>query len=244
VTLGLVGRWDAPDRTPYLDGIPVVFSLVASPVGAGIVRDAAMPGRAVTGVSHMADLAAQAQAMASYRGYRRLGMLYSSNEPNSRAVLAALQVLGRQRGFEVLTRTFAVDAEGRNVTQGAAERVRELAAAGAQWLYLPPDSFLNTQARELVVPAALEAGLPAFASTEQLMAAGALLGLFSHYYNVGQFAAHKALRILADRVPPQQIPVEGLSRFALQIRLPVARRLNLLPPLAMFNYAELIGDAK
>jgi len=244
VTLGLVGRWDATDRTPYLDGIPVVFSLVASPVGAGLVRDAAMPGRAVTGVSHMAGLAAQAQAMASYRSYRKLGMLHSSNEPNSLAVLSELQALGRQRGFEVLARTFQIDAAGRNSTEGAVDRVRELAAAGAEWLYLPPDSFLSTQARELVMPAALEAGLPAFASTEQLMASGALLGLFSHYYNVGQFAAHKALRILAERLPPQQIPVESLSRFALQIRLPVARHLKLLPPLAMFNYAELIGDAR
>ncbi|MBV8604094.1 MAG: hypothetical protein JO224_05355 [Pelomonas sp.] len=244
VTLGIAGRWDARDRGRYVEGIPVVFSLVAAPVGAGIVADLRAPGRAVTGVGHMAGLAAQAQAMASYRPFRRIGILYSANEPNSVAVLDELRGVGRRQGFEVLERTFGVDAAGRPSGAGAAELVQGLAAAGAGWLYMPPDSFLNTQARELVVPAALAAGLPAFASTEQLMAAGALLGLVSHYYNVGQFAAYKAEQILVGRVPAARIPVETLARFALQVDLGAARRLGLLPPLEMFNYAELIGDAR
>jgi putative ABC transport system substrate-binding protein len=243
VTLGVVGRWDEADASRRLRGIPVVFSLVASPVGAGIVRDLRTPGRAVTGVSHMAGLEAQVQAMASYRPFQRLGMLHSSNEPNSAAVLQELQALGRRRGFEVLARPFRVDGAGQPRADGAADIVHGLRAAGAQWLYMPPDSFLGTQARGVVVPAALEARLPAFASTEQLMASGALLGLVSRYYNVGQFAAYKAERILSGQAPAERIPVETLTRFSLQVDLRVARRLDMLPPLEMFNYAELIGDA-
>ena len=243
VTLGIVGRWDDADASRYIRDIPVVFSLVAAPVGAGIVRDVHVPGRAVTGVSHVASLEAQVQAMANYRPLRRVGMLYSPNEPNSAAVLQALQALGRRRGFAVLAEPFRVDATGQPSADGAADIVRRLQAAGADWLYMPPDSFLGTQARDVVVPAALAARLPAFASTEQLMAAGALLGLVSHYYNVGQFAAYKAEQILVGRTPPTQIPVETLTRFSLQINLRVARRLDVLPPLDMFNYAELIGDA-
>jgi len=244
VTLGLVGRWDEQDRSHHINNIPVVFSLVAAPVGAGIVADMQSPGRAVTGVSHMAGLTAQVQGMTRYRRLRKLGMLYSRNEPNSVAVLTELQALGRARGFDVIAKPFNLDAAGRNVVEGAADIVRSFAAAGADWLYLPPDSFLNTQAKAVVIPAALEAGLPVFASTEQLMASGALLGLVSRYYNIGQFAAYKAEQILVNRVPPERIPIETLTRFALQINLAVARRLGVLPPLEMFNYAELIGEAK
>jgi putative ABC transport system substrate-binding protein len=243
VTLGIVGRRDAPDRARYIDDIPVVFSLVAAPVAAGIVADLHAPGRAVTGVCHVASLAAQLQAMASYRAFRKIAMLYSPNEPNSLAVLQELQALGRRQRFELLATPFRTDTAGRSSAEGAAEVVRGFRSAGADWLYMPPDSFLGTQARELVVPAALAAGLPAFASTEQLMAAGALLGLVSRYYNVGQFAAYKAEQILIDKVPPGRIPVDTLTRFSLQINLQVARRLEALPPLEMFNYAELIGDA-
>ena len=240
VTLGIAGRWDEKDRTRFINDIPLVFSLVATPAGAGIVADLKSPGRAVTGVSHMASLNAQVQAMTSYRALKKIGMLYSQNEPNSVAVLGELKKLG----VTVIAQPFKTDASGRNSAEGAVEIVRGLAAAGADWLYLPPDSFLNTQAKNVVIPSALEAGLPVFASTEQLMASGALLGLFSRYYNVGQFAAYKAEQILVNKLPAERIPVETLTRFALQIDLPVARRLAVLPPLQMFNYAELIGDAK
>jgi len=243
VTLGIAGRWDAPDAARYVRDIPVVFSLVAAPVGAGIVPDVRAPGRPVTGVSHVAGLGTQLQTMASYRPFRAVGMLHSPNEPNSAAVLRELQALGRSRGIAVLARPFRVNAAGQPSADGAADLVRQLRVDGAEWLYMPPDSFLSTQARDVVVPAALALGLPAFASTEQLMSAGALLGLVSRYYNVGQFAGFKAEQILAGKAPASRIPVESLTRFALQINLTVARRLGLLPPLEMFNYAELLGDA-
>ena len=86
----------------------------------------------------------------------------------------------------------------------------------------------------------MQLGLPTFASTEQLMQAGALSGLVSRYYNVGQFTAHKAEQILVGKVPAAQIPVEMLKRFSYQIRMPAAKRLNLPPPLPMLSYAELI----
>lgn len=243
VTLGIAGRWDAPDDGRHVRDIPVVFSLVASPVGAGIVPDLRAPGRAVTGVSHVAGLGVQLQTMATYRPFRALGMLHSPNEPNSAAVLEELQALGRRRGITVLARPFRAGPGGQPVAGGAQDLVRQLREDGAEWLYMPPDSFLSTQARDVVVPAALALGLPAFASTEQLMSAGALLGLVSRYYNVGQFAAFKAEQILSGRTPAARIPVETLTRFSLQINLNVARRLGALPPLEMFNYAELIGDA-
>ena len=243
VTLGIVGRWDAKDPSRYVRDIPVVFSLVATPVGAGIVPDVAAPGRPVTGVCHVASLAVQMQTMANYRPHRAIGMLYSPNEPNSLAVLKELTALGQRRGVAVLATPFRTNAAGQPVADGAQELVRQLRADGAQWLYMPPDSFLSTQARDVVVPAALAQGLPAFASTEQLMSAGALLGLVSRYYNVGQFAGFKAEQILAGKAAATHIPIETLTRFSLQINLTVARRLGALPPLDMFNYAELIGDA-
>ena len=243
VTLGIAGRWNDANPERHITDIPLVFSLVAAPVDTGIVAQLHAPGRNVTGVSHMAGLGAQVQAMSTYQAFRKIGVLYSPNEPNSLAMLTELNALGAKQGFSVLAQPFKLGADGRHSGEGAADIVRGFKADGAGWLYMPPDSFLNTQARDVVVPAALEAQLPVFASTEQLMAAGALLGLVSRYYNIGQFAAYKAEQILINRTAPGRIPVETLTRFSLQINLPVARRLNVLPPLEMFNYAELIGDA-
>lgn len=240
VTLGLVGPYDGVDPAQHITDIPVVFTLVAAPTLAKIVPDMKLPGRNVTGVTHVGPTEAQMRAMVQYRPFQTLGVLYTPTEKNSVVVLEEIRRLGREMGFHTVERTFRLDAQRKPVADGADSLVRELKEAGAQWLYLSPDSFLGTLAEGVVIPAAMALGLPTFASTEQLMQAGALSGLVSRYYNVGQFTAHKAEQILVGKVPPGQIPVEALKRFSYQIRMPAAKRLNLLPPLPMLAYAELI----
>jgi putative ABC transport system substrate-binding protein len=187
-------------------------------------------------------LAAQIKAIAAYRPFRTLGVLYTPTEQNSVVVLEQILKLGRANGFDVVSRTFGLDENRKVLAEGAAELVHELKQAKAQWLYLPPDSFLGTLAHDVIIPAALAAGLPTFASTEQLMQAGALSGLVSRYYHVGQFTARKAEQILVGAQAPASIRIEPLKRFSYQIRISVAQQLKLLPPLPMFNYAEILTD--
>ena len=40
----------------------------------------------------------------------------------------------------------------------------------------------------------------------------------------------------------QTPPVDTLKRFSYQIRMSVAEKLKLPPPLPMFNYAEFLDD--
>jgi len=239
VTLGVVGAYDAPGNE-FIRDIPVVFTLVAAPMLARIVPDLKAPGRNVTGVVHVGSTEGQIKAMTQYRPFQTLGVLYTPTEKNSVVLLDEIRRLGREQGFHTVERTFRLDGARKPIADGAADLVRELKEAGAQWLYLPPDSYLGTLAESVIVPAAMQLGLPTFASTEQLMQAGALSGLVSRYYNVGQFTAHKAEQILVEKRSPSTIPVETLKRFSYQIRMPAAKRLNLPPPLPMLSYAELI----
>ena len=242
VTLGVTGTYDAINRSAFINDIPVVFTLVASPVLAKITADLKSSQRNVTGVTHVAPTEAQIQAMAAYRPFKTLGILYTPTERNSVVVLDEIRKLGRERGFETVERTFRLDANRKVTAAGAAELVHELKESRAEWLYLPPDSFLGTLAQDVIVPAAMEVGLPTFASTEQLMQAGALSGLVCRYYGIGQFTAHKAEQILVGKKSPASIPVETLKRFSYQIRMAAAERLKLPPPLPMFNYAELLQE--
>ena len=244
VTLGVLGPFDAIIPGKHITDIPVVFTLVASPTLAKIVPEAESSSRRnVTGVVHVAPVAAQIKAMAAYRPFQTLGVLYTPTEQNSVVVLDEIRKLGRANGFDTVSRTFRLDANRKVSAEGAADLVRELKEAKAQWLYLPPDSFLGTLAQDVIIPTAMEVGLPTFASTEQLMQAGALSGLVSRYYSVGQFTAHKAEQILVGKVAPSAVPIETLKRFSYQVRISVAEKLKLPPPLPMFNYAEIITDA-
>lgn len=242
VTLGVVGPFDKPDREKNIGDIPVVFTLVAAPVQAKIVPSLKSSGRNVTGVYHVAGTDAQMRAMASYRPFKSVGVLYTPTEQNSVVILNELKELGAKKGFAVVERPFRMDDKKKVTADGAADLVREIKEAQAQWLYLPPDSFLGTISEKVVIPAAHEAGLPTFASTEQLMEAGALAGLVSRYYSIGQFTAYKAEQILVQKKRPQDVPVETLTRYSFQVRMKAARELRLEPPLPMFNYAELLVD--
>jgi len=241
VTLGVVGPFDGVVRGQHITDIPTVFTLVAAPVQAKIVPDLVNHKRNITGVTHVVPTESQIRAIGAYRPFDTLGVLYTPTERNSVVVLEEIRKLGKERGFHTVERTFRLDGARKPTAEGAADLVRELKDAGAQWLYLPPDSFLGTLAEGIIIPAAMAAGLPTFASTEQLMQAGALSGLVSRYYNVGQFTAHKAERILFGKQAASSLPVEALKRFSYQIRMPAARELKLPPPLSMMGYAELIG---
>lgn len=242
VTLGVVGPYNAVNPRLHITDIPVVFTLVAAPALAKIVAPGSTTRRNVTGVVHVAPVAAQIKAIAAYRPFQTLGVLYTPTEPNSVAVVDELRGLGRTNGFDIVSRTFRLDQNRKVHAEGAADMVRELKEAKAQWLYLPPDSFLGTLAQDVVIPAAMEVGLPTFASTEQLMQAGALTGLVSRYFHVGQFTAHKAEQILVGGQAAGSIRIETLKRFSYQVRISVAEKLKLPPPLPMFNYAEILTD--
>jgi putative ABC transport system substrate-binding protein len=244
VTLGVVGAYDNVDPQQNITDIPVVFTLVAAPVLAKIVRDLKNPGRNVTGVFHVAPTETQIRAMASYRPFKTIGILYTPTEQNSVVVVEEVREVSKRLGFSVIAKPLKLDANKKVTAEGAPEMVRELKQQNAEWLYLPPDSYLGTQTKGVIIPAAMAVGLPAFASTEQLMETGALCGLVSRYHSIGQFTAYKAEQILVNKVPPQRIPVETLSRFALQVRMDIAEQLKLPPPLPMFNYAELITPGK
>jgi putative ABC transport system substrate-binding protein len=64
-----------------------------------------------------------------------------------------------------------------------------------------------------------------------------LTGLVSSYYLVGQFAAFKAAQILQKGMRARDIPIETLSRYSFIVRMEVAEQLDILPPVALFNYA-------
>ena len=240
VTLGVAGTYDQVDPAVNITDIPIVFTLVAAPVLAKVVRDLKNPGRNVTGVFHVAPTESQIRAMASYRPFKSLGIIYTPTEQNSVVVVEEVREVSKRLGFSVIAKPLKLDANKKVTAEGAPEMVRELKQQNVEWLYLPPDTYLGTIAQKIVIPAAMAVGLPAFASTEQLMETGAVAGLVSRYHSIGQFTAYKAEQILVNKVPPAKIPVETLTRFALQVRMDIAEQLKLPPPLPMFNYAELI----
>ena len=243
-TLALVGRFDDPDpQHRFIHDIPVVFALVSAPVHSGIVAQREHPGRNVTGAVHVVPPAVQLRVMQHYRPWRKLGVLYNGAEANSVAIVDETRAFCEQHGTQLITRRFHTDARGQPVADGVDRLIDELRTAGAEWLYLLPDTFLGT-VYDRVTPTALRLQLPSFGAAElAVRSGGALVGLISRYYSVGQLAGSKAYAILAEGRSAGSIPVETLKRFSLLVNMQVARELRLYPPIDMLNYAEVIAVA-
>lgn len=235
ITMGTVGRWDAVDPAVHLTDIPVVFTMVAAPWRTGI---AAPPGQVrptVTGTSHIAPLASQIGAIRAYLPMTRLGIVYNPAEANSVSNVADLTALGRTQTFTLLEAP-APDADPDTIPA----LVADLAARGAEVLYIGPDNFIGTH-RDRLTEAGFAHGLPTFTATElEIRDGDALMGLVSRYEQVGRLAARKARAILADGVAPGDVPVETLERFSYIVRMSAAHRLDLYPPLPLLDYAEVI----
>lgn len=240
-TLALAGPWDGSAGEAAIRDIPIVFTEVTDPVGSRILRQLAPPGRNVTGVSHVAPLTVQLNALRSYRPFRRLGYIVNPKEPNTQLVLEGLQPLAREMGFEVVSETVPLDAEGNPDAKALPALIRRIAQAQVDFLYIGPSTFLAYTHRDLVTQAALDARLPTFCATESVVRqAGCMFGLFANGSNIGRFAAYKALQVLVERTPVEQVPAETLQRFSLLINMKTARALELYPPLGLLNVAEVI----
>jgi putative tryptophan/tyrosine transport system substrate-binding protein len=236
--LEALGTVNATSGT-FIETTPVVFTIVTEPLANGLVRDYARPGRNATGVLYLAPVESQMRTMLAYRAATRVGAIYNPAEKNAALTVDELKRVGERLGFATVDEPIRLEA-GRPVVADIPSRITALKRAGVDWLYIPPDSFLNSN-RGALTGAALDQKLPSFASAEAYMRAGkALAGLVSRYYNCGQFAGFKAAQILLEGKQPEQIPVEPLNRFSLTIRMQTAKALDLYPPLSLLRYAEIV----
>ncbi len=241
ITLGTVGRWNDADPVRHLTDLPVVFTMVSAPLETGLQPPPDVPPRPnLTGVSHIAPLRAQINAIRAYLPLERLGIVYNPQEENSVANVRSLRDEAAASGFRLLEAGVPAAADGLPDPAAIPRLVKDLAGRGAQVLYIGPDNFIGSN-RDLLTEAGLGAGIPCFTATELEIREGeAMIGLVSRYEAVGRLAAVKAKRILIDRDPPSAVPIETLKRFSYIIRLPVALRLKLYPPLQLLDYAEVI----
>lgn len=239
--LALAGRHDEPAGTSIRD-IPIVFTEVTDPVGAGLIPSLERPSRNVTGVSHVAPLPVQLNAIRAYRPFTKLGYLHNPVEPNSALIRDRLKELARTQNFEVIEASLPLLPAGGPDAAQIAPQIRTLSERGADILYVGPITFLAFTHRDAVTTAALENKLPTFCATESIVRqSGCMFGLFSNGANIGRYAASMARQILAEGKPAQEIPASTLQRFSLLINMRTVQALQLYPPMLLLNVAEVIN---
>ncbi len=139
----MVGPYDAPPSAPFVRDIPVVFALVAAPVRSKIAPSITSSGRNVTGAVHVVPTDVQMRAMQTYKPFSKVGVIYSPNETNSLVIVKEIQSFCDSIGASLITQPLNMAGDV-PTGDGVEQFVRDLRTKGADWLYLPPDTFLAT----------------------------------------------------------------------------------------------------
>jgi putative ABC transport system substrate-binding protein len=239
VSLTALGTLSAPAE-PL--GAPVVFANVTDPVGAGLVIGSEGSGRSGTaGSMSVAPDDVQIKAIRRYRPMRRLGVAYNTDEPNSVNSVGRLRALAGPMEFELVEVPIPADAAGRPDPAAIPEVIGRLAEARVDFVYIGSSSFLLSNVVAFT-EAAVAAGLPVAAAGEIPIRQGTgLLGVVSPNFVVGLLAGSQAEKILFGGARAEDLPVSSLKDYAYLINIDTAKRLHLLPPMALLRNAVIVA---
>jgi len=206
------------------DKTPVIFNIVADPVGAGVVRSMESSAGNIAGVTNEIPLALQIKTALTVVPFKRLGFLFNPREKNSMLIRERLVEVARPLGIEVVDLR---SAPALDMLQENLQKLRDKTIA-VDAVYLPADSFLVSNAK--LIGAELKAArVKSIAAIESYIDHGALMGVVPDYHQLGKAAATIVHRHQGGQ-KLQDMPVQADRDPVLKINGATGRLLGITIP--------------
>jgi len=215
--------------------VPIVFPVVADPVGAGFVDSLGRPGGNATGfMSFEYGMGGKWLELLKQiaPGVIRVAVFRDASSPSGNAQFGAIQAMAPSLRVEV-TPVNMRDA-------GEIERFLAAFARAPSGGLVVAASAPAYSYRDLIITLAARHKLPAVYYEHSFAAAGGLMSYGPDYVDQYRQAAHYIDRILkGDK--PADLPVQAPTKFELVINLKTARALGLtVPPSLLASANEVI----
>ncbi len=215
--------------------IPVVFSAVTDPVGAGLITDwDSHPDENVTGVSDMIvvqdDLALILEIVPSVK---KIGTLYNAGESNSVFLVEKLKEAAKARGIEIIEKTVATSAD---VLAAATSLVGQVDA-----IWVGTDNTVVT-GLEALIKVCEDNDIPFFPADDPSIERGGIAAYGFDYYDIGVQTGRMIARVLKEG-SANSIKVEKGELISLSINTAAAESMGVTIPQdlidkAAINYGE------
>ncbi len=215
--------------------LPIVFSTVGDPLGAGLVQSLARPGGNVTGLSGQSTefKSKQLQLLLMAKpGQKAVGVLCNPDTPYSALSLKELAPAAAQAGvrLEVM--------EMRRPDEFSPARMEAMARAGAGSLLIVEDP-LTSSLRDPIIAEAIRLRLPTMSGLPEFVRMGALMTYGTNQDDRYRQAAAYVARILKG-ANPADLPVEQPTKFHLTVNLKTAKAIGLSLPSSLQGMADEI----
>lgn len=212
--------------------IPILFSAVTDPVGAGLVKSMEKPGANVTGMTDMPPVSKQVALFKEIQpDLKTMGVIYNAGEANSVSQVDAFKAECKKAGIDVIEATVANSS---GVYQAAKSLVGK-----CQAVYVPLDNTV-VSALESAVKVCTESKLPLYPSDTDSVPRGGIAALAVSYGLMGEQSAEMAKKILVDGAKPGDMPVEYLNTLELIVNKKAAAQMGVTIPESVLKKAEKI----
>ena len=215
--------------------IPVVFSAVTDPVGAGLISDwDSHPEENVTGVSDMIVVQDDVELIiAIIPSVEKIGTLYNAGESNSVFLVEKLKEACDAKGIEVVEKTVATSAD---VLAAAQSLVGQVDA-----IWVGTDNTVVT-GLEALIGVCEDNDIPFFPSDDPSIERGGIAAYGFDYYDIGVQTGRMIARVL-DAGSANSIKVEKGEIISLSINTEAAESMGVTIPQdlidkAAVNYGE------
>lgn len=200
--------------------IPVVFSAVSDPVGAGLVASADAPGANITGTSDAIDVAQIMDfIVAANPDTAKIGLLYDKSQDSSTSAIEAAKAYCDEKGISYVEKTGTTTGE----IQAAAD---SLVAEKVDAVFTPQDNTVMT-AELAIFEKFADAGIPHYTSADSFALNGAFLGYGVNYETLGTKTADMVVDILANGADPAATAVETLDSGIVTVNTEIAEKLGI-----------------
>jgi putative ABC transport system substrate-binding protein len=201
--------------------VPIVFTLVGDPVGAGIVSRLAQPGGNVTGVSSLQTelVAKRLEVLKTLApAVRRVWLIHYRIDLGTTPMITRALETAQRLKLEVMPRG-VLDAD---------ELKRILNEVRREDAILAPEGS-NPELTIAILEKSLAQRVPAVFGTALWIGYGGLISYGPDYSAQGVQAAALVAKILRG-ARPQDLPVEGAEKIDLAVNLKTAERFGLTVP--------------
>jgi len=215
--------------------LPIVFSAVTDPVGAGVVPRDSAPGRPtgtnVTGISDRWPVQLQMETYARIVPHaKQWGTIYNPAEPNSAINIRAIRESAARLGLALVEVAVASSSEVRPAAASLAGRV--------QAIYIAVDSTVAADI-QAIAELSEKNRIAFFTGTAGSISLGALAAFGVDYFLVGYAAGKKASLVLKG-VDPGSIPWALPDNFGLIINQKAAKALGIRIPADVLKIADQV----
>lgn len=200
--------------------IPVVFSAVSDPVGAGLVADVEAPGANITGTSDAIDTDKIFELMiAANPDVKKVGLLYDKSQASSLGAIEDAKAYCDANGISYVEKTGTTIAE----VSAAADA---LVAEGVDAVFTPQDNTVMT-AELAIFEKFTEAGIPHYTGADSFALNGAFCGYGVNYEDLGTVTADMAVEILVDGANPAEMAIRTLDRGIVTVNTETAEAVGI-----------------